>query len=296
MTEEEAIKELREASDSEVRYGDTERHYNEVMKRVEAFDMAIKALEEVSRLPENLHREREQAYMNGYADGKSTCRWISVDDKLPEENQRVLVIYRSLISDTEKMDIDFIKGKYWQNHGGVIAWMPLPEWEGMEYDEECKTMKIKKSAYDDAIERIDKSTFTLHDGLDCVETLVAFEAVMIASRQTKPCEEQYSVDCVSRDAVLKLADYFGKSATYDNPMPDGIMAVPVDKIEELPSVIPTNPSTTPSVGVWIDQGFYADNSSTHDFMCSVCGNHEIEVEMDHFKYCPVCGARLEVEE
>ena len=34
-----------------------------------AFDMAIKALEEVEGLPENLHREREQAYMNGYADG-----------------------------------------------------------------------------------------------------------------------------------------------------------------------------------------------------------------------------------
>lgn len=120
MITEEAIKELREASDSEVRYGDTDNHYDEVMKRVEAFDMAIKALEEVSRLPENLHREREQAYMNGYYDGKRNA------------------------------------------------------------------MKIKKSAYDDAVERIEKSTFTLHDGLDCVETLVALEAVMIASAQTKP--------------------------------------------------------------------------------------------------------------
>ena len=46
MTNEEAIKELKEASDSEVRYGDTEHHYNEVMKRVEAYDMAIKALKQ----------------------------------------------------------------------------------------------------------------------------------------------------------------------------------------------------------------------------------------------------------
>lgn len=46
MTNEEAIKVLREASDSEVRYGDTDNHYDEVMKRVEAFDMAIKALEQ----------------------------------------------------------------------------------------------------------------------------------------------------------------------------------------------------------------------------------------------------------
>ena len=47
MTNEEAIKELREASDNEVRYGDTEHHYDEVMKRIEAFNMAIKALEQI---------------------------------------------------------------------------------------------------------------------------------------------------------------------------------------------------------------------------------------------------------
>lgn len=46
MTNEEAIKELKDASDSEVRYGDTDHHYDEVMKRVEAFDLAIKALEQ----------------------------------------------------------------------------------------------------------------------------------------------------------------------------------------------------------------------------------------------------------
>ena len=46
MTKEEAIKELRDASDSEVRYGDKDNHYDKVMKRVEAFDMAIKALEQ----------------------------------------------------------------------------------------------------------------------------------------------------------------------------------------------------------------------------------------------------------
>jgi hypothetical protein len=45
MTNDEAIKELKDASDSEVRYGDTKNHYDEVMRRVEAFDMAIKALE-----------------------------------------------------------------------------------------------------------------------------------------------------------------------------------------------------------------------------------------------------------
>ena len=50
MTIDEAIKEIKDASDSEVRYGDKEHHYNEVMKRVEAFDLAIKALEQTDAL------------------------------------------------------------------------------------------------------------------------------------------------------------------------------------------------------------------------------------------------------
>jgi hypothetical protein len=44
MTLDEAIKEIKDASDSEVRYGDKEHHYDEVMKRIEAFDLAIRAL------------------------------------------------------------------------------------------------------------------------------------------------------------------------------------------------------------------------------------------------------------
>lgn len=49
MTREEAIKEIKDASDSEVRYGDIDNHYDKVMKRVEAFEMAIKALEQQLR-------------------------------------------------------------------------------------------------------------------------------------------------------------------------------------------------------------------------------------------------------
>ena len=48
---------------------------------LDALDLAIKALEEVEGLPDNLHREREQAYMNGYEDAKKkyarpTGKWI----------------------------------------------------------------------------------------------------------------------------------------------------------------------------------------------------------------------------
>lgn len=56
MTPQEAIEELRDASDREVRYGDTKNHYDEVMKRIDAFDMAIKALKVMQGI--------EDAYMS----------------------------------------------------------------------------------------------------------------------------------------------------------------------------------------------------------------------------------------
>ena len=51
MTNEEAIIEIKNASDSVVRYGDTKHHYDEVKKRVAAFDMAIEAIKRTSWVP-----------------------------------------------------------------------------------------------------------------------------------------------------------------------------------------------------------------------------------------------------
>ena len=53
MTIEEAIKELKDASYSEARYGDKDNHRDKVMKRIEAFDMAIKRLEELLEIHDN---------------------------------------------------------------------------------------------------------------------------------------------------------------------------------------------------------------------------------------------------
>lgn len=103
MTAEEAIKELREASDSEVRYGDTDNHYDEVMKRVEAFDMAITALEQT--------------------------RWIPCTERLPKTNDIYLVSMHSYGLPTRDID-GYIQqtDKKWEVYGNkVIAWMPLPE-------------------------------------------------------------------------------------------------------------------------------------------------------------------------
>ena len=66
MTHEEAIKEIREASDAEVRYGDMEHHYDDVMRRIEAFDMAIKALGSWDKYSSELWKK---AYDRGFKDG-----------------------------------------------------------------------------------------------------------------------------------------------------------------------------------------------------------------------------------
>lgn len=107
MTREEAIKELRDASDSEVRYGDTENHYNEVLKRIEALDMAIKALKQT--------------------------RWIPVSERLPKENGFYLATYDGEIcGENEPFTglAEYENGKWVddeEDYQCVLAWMPLPE-------------------------------------------------------------------------------------------------------------------------------------------------------------------------
>ena len=131
MTPQEAIQELKDASDSEVRYGDTEYHYNDVMKRVEAFDMAIKALEQT--------------------------RWIPVSERLPEDLEPVNITWVNHNPESYYADIKdkpftgtghYCNGRWWWysvicqdylNEYGqcdvdamnddidVIAWMPLPQ-------------------------------------------------------------------------------------------------------------------------------------------------------------------------
>lgn len=46
MTNEEAIREIQDASDYEVRHGDIEHHHEDIMRRVEAFEKAVNALQQ----------------------------------------------------------------------------------------------------------------------------------------------------------------------------------------------------------------------------------------------------------
>lgn len=103
LTIEDAIKELKDASDREVRYGDTNNHYYEIMMRIEAFDMAIKVLEQTM--------------------------WIPVSKELPEEYIHVLCqFYMGGMAECYHAHGAWhIVGGYRISCDEVVAWMPLPE-------------------------------------------------------------------------------------------------------------------------------------------------------------------------
>ena len=101
----------------------------------------------------------------------------------------------------------------------------------------------------------------------------------IKSELKKALEQESCGDAVSRDAVLDLvADY------------DLSMGQVVRGIHKLPSVTPQQ-----KMGRWIEKDGY-DGDVYYD--CSACGESWASIEgtpeMNGMKYCPNCGARMEV--
>ena len=133
------------------------------------------------------------------------------------------------------------------------------------------------NAYTKAVEVIKKHNFEADNAVEYVETLAALEAIITGLNEMAK-SIQYSEDCVSRDAILALSEWYGESATHDNPFPDGAEAVPVYKIEQLPSVMPKRPT-----GKW--ETFVEDYNK-----CSKCG--EMGKFYRFYKYCPNCGAKM----
>jgi len=121
MEKEEAIKEIKNASDEEVRYGDIEHHYEDVMKRVEAFEMAIEALEQ--KPCEDCISRKDVLNQIFYSTDNSgdvvlgselrsrierlpsvtpqEPRWIPVSERLPKAFEYVNCTCHSLIDDRE---------------------------------------------------------------------------------------------------------------------------------------------------------------------------------------------------
>ena len=48
-------------------------------------------------------------------------------------------------------------------------------------------------------------------------------------------------------------------------------------------------------GKWLDDGQYDNFFPHHEWRCSECGEHALEIGVPWFKYCPNCGARMEKE-
>lgn len=73
----------------------------------------------------NIHDATETAYRNGYADGLAQ-RWISVDERLPENGKRVLVTTDKGNPFVARYDHKWAR---WRVSGttDVTHWMPLPK-------------------------------------------------------------------------------------------------------------------------------------------------------------------------
>lgn len=80
MAPEEAIRELKDASDAEVRYGDIEHHYDDIINRVKAFDVAIKVLGILENADNIIESEYGCVIIEGYADVvdqmKEACKGV----------------------------------------------------------------------------------------------------------------------------------------------------------------------------------------------------------------------------
>lgn len=48
-------------------------------------------------------------------------------------------------------------------------------------------------------------------------------------------------------------------------------------------------------GKWLDDGQYDNFFPHHEWRCSECGEHVLEIGDPWFKYCPNCGARMDEE-
>lgn len=95
-------------------------------------------------------------------------------------------------------------------------------------------------------------------------------------------------DYISREAVLDMAYWHGGKADVDHLYPDGVDAVDVSDIEKIPAadVEPVRH------GEWLLRHIGAG----HYWECSVCHTNPCIYVTEHTKFCPNCGAKMDLEE
>lgn len=140
-----------------------------------------------------------------------------------------------------------------------------------------------KSASELKKELCEECTIYGQTGSDhCYEDALQY---VIAMLEQQPCE-----DCVSRQAVDDAIYDYSRSCDVNY---DQIMKA----IDNLPSVTPQ-----PKVGEWLEREVIDSSYKVIDewqsARCSVCDRYHTTPYMyyfSHYKFCPNCGAQMEVE-
>ena len=134
----------------------------------------------------------------------------------------------------------------------------------------------------------------LYELLDLVDTIhqpiedafgVANEA--IKSTQSNASNVLNALDCVSKQAVIKAVDKHTFDTDEGLCLDDDISCI----LEEIPSAQPER-----KTGRWILWNYPGEECA----ICSACGEEYDQMELyiggnDYPKFCPECGARMEIE-
>ena len=162
------------------------------------------------------------------------------------------------------------------------------------YDAENPMVKEMQSALDLAIKALEQQPnrcdSCVHseeqDGSNCYECVKG----MADNFETQPTD----ADCISRQMVNELVDELARAISDERCCISRgrSTATIMQDILNLPSVTPTRPK-----GKWK----ILDECANEGVYCSKCHKTVFKLEFSHtmkwrnFKYCPNCGARMEVE-
>ena len=99
---------------------------------------------------------------------------------------------------------------------------------------------------------------------------------------------------IDADALKKAMDgYWGRCQRIRKPR-NGETAVFLD-IKAIVEDRPTIDAVPVRHGKWLDDGQYDNFFPHHEWRCSECGEHVLEIGVPWFNYCPHCGARMDEE-
>lgn len=93
---------------------------NGILKAVQRYNIDV----DKEELLKALKYDREQ-YDKGYQDGLNADKWIPCSERLPKDNQEVLIFADGNIEIDTYYDGEFEACCFYGNE--VIAWQPLPE-------------------------------------------------------------------------------------------------------------------------------------------------------------------------